>query len=290
MISAAGEEMKPSQRQSGLSLTEMLVVVTAVSVLATLSMPAIRTFFDSMATVGSTKAMISSALSTARAIAAKEQRYAGVRFQTSDPCDPLNAPQYMIFIIHEEPGNMGNMTMGFRAVEGAEPIKLSDNIVMTDLRVRTNHVPGSADLTGDELIFDTYNGTYRAAYQNCFADPVYLADMMSFSIVFSPGGKMVIHEVRTRNRDGDFKPANPDDSHDDIFNSPVNIDNGVGMFVQDDYSELGFGAENSRKQFYICDLEILKEITDMGGRYDYFYDLEDVYINPYTGRLVSSDK
>ncbi len=281
--------MKNRRRQSGLSLTEMLVVVSAVALLATLSMPAINTFFDSMATVGSSKAMISSALSSARAIAAKEQTYAGVRFQTSDPCDPLNAPQYMIFIIHDYDNT--KLVNGFRAVEGVEPVKLANNFVMTDLRVRKNHNLGSAGVEpDDELIFDTYDG----GYQGCFADPNYLADMMSFSIVFSPGGKMVIHEVRTRNRDGDFKPANLDDSHDDIFNSLVNItDNGVGMFIQDDYSEFGFGAENSRKQFCICDLEILKEITDMGSRYDYFWDLyqdETIYINPYTGTIVSSDR
>ena len=73
--------MKAKVKQSGVTLTEMVVVIAAVALLTSLSLPATRTFFDSLGSAGSTQAVVSAAMSSARAIAAREQRYAGLRFQ-----------------------------------------------------------------------------------------------------------------------------------------------------------------------------------------------------------------
>ena len=81
----------------GLTLTETTIVIAIVALLAVLGLPAARVMFNSMVqSPAGTKAMIGAALSSARAIAAKERRYAGVRFQ-----EDYNGDQYMIFIIND---------------------------------------------------------------------------------------------------------------------------------------------------------------------------------------------
>ena len=104
---------------------EMTVVIAAIALLAVFGLPAARTLFDSLASTGGTKAMVSAALSSARAIAAKEQHYAGIRFQKAFHGDgPLHASQYMVFIIHDPDIS----ATAFRAVPGFEPIKLPDSV------------------------------------------------------------------------------------------------------------------------------------------------------------------
>lgn len=270
--------MRARHKQSGLSLIEMVVVVAAVAMLASLSTPAMKALFDSMATKGGAKAMISAGLATARAIAAKEQRYAGVRFQTDNPDDPLgaSASQYMIFIIHDYDAT--GLVNGFRAVEGIEPVKLPDNIGVTDLKI---------------------DGTVRIAANVDIDERRELSDTTTFSIVFSPSGKLVIHDVMVRNRHGKFQPDNNNatkTSLDDVFNSPENMDNyNIGMFVQDDYANLGLGEESSRNMFIIYDRELFKQAYDAGKAYsDYLYPMElrdeFIYINPYTGTIVSAGR
>ncbi len=281
--------MRARHKQSGLSLIEMVVVVAMVAMLASLSTPAVKALFDSMATKGGAKAMISAGLATARAIAAKEQRYAGVRFQTDNPDDPLGASvsQYMVFIINEEPRKMGGLANGFRAVEGIEPVKLPDNIGVTDLRYRLNLVDPAIALS-DRIDVDSE-----------IDDDHELRDTTSFSIIFSPSGKLVIHDVRVRNRHGKFQPDNNNatkTSLDDVFNSPENMDNyNIGMFVQDDYANLGLGEEPSRNMFIIYDRELFKQAYDAGKAYsDYLYPMElrdeFIYINPYMGTIVSAGR
>jgi len=268
--------MKAKSRQSGITLTEMTVVIAVVALLVSLGLPAARMLFNSFESQSGARAMISAAMASARAIAAREQRYAGIRFQKAyDPTGPLRAPQYMIFIVHDF-DNTG-LVSGFRAVEGLEPIKLPDSVGVMDLMVRIDRrpIPDGAENPIDRLI-----GV------DDFDDPVYIADTASFSIVFSPSGKMVIHNVRVRNRDGDYRPLNLNDSMDDIFNSPENITNyNTGMFVQDDYAEFGLGEESSRSRFVIYDRTLFDKMNKVEG-FDYLYGLEVIYINPYTGTMI----
>ena len=264
--------MKTRYKQSGRTLAEMTVVIAAIVLLGSFGLPAVRALLDSFESGAGTKSLISAALASARAIAAKEQRYAGIRFQkaynSDDPLNPLGgvleAAQYMVFIVHEEPMKMGNIRTGFKAVESLQPIKLPDSAGVMDL-----------SLIGADVDID---------------EPFELSNATAFSIIFSPSGKQVIHDVRVRNRDGDYQPLNLNDSMDDIFNSPENIATfDTGMFVQDDYLSLGLVQEPSRRGFIIYDRREFKRAYDRGQAYSgYLVKLvpEMIYINPYTGIMI----
>lgn len=270
--------MKAKSRQPGLTLTEMVVVIATIALLVGLGVPAGRAFLNSFETESGTRSMISAALASARAVAAKEQRYAGIRFQKAyDPAGPLEATQYMVFIVHEEPRKMGNLTIGFKAVKGLKPIKLPDSVGVMDsglIEEKVSLIP-SWELSDD---------------------PAELTDLTAFSIIFSPSGKMVIHDVRVRNRNGIYQPDNDNPSKvsmDDIFNSPKNITNySTGMFVQDDYVSLSLWKEASRRSLIIYEKEKFRRAYEKGQAYsDYLVKLipEAIYINPYTGTIISAD-
>jgi len=265
------------------------MAITLAAVLTVLSLPAARSFFGSLATSGNTRGLISSALASARAIAAKEQRYAGIRFQQD-----LKGNQYIIFIIQDP-------ALGayfFRAVKGIEPIKLPDNIGVTDLSVRKDHRtdPQGAESTDYEQIQAGYLDDSNPANIDSDGRNIYITDTTTFSIVFAPSGKLVIHEVRVRNREGDYRPDNSLNdpvyfSMDDIFNSPENIANfNLGMFYQDDYAHLGLGKEFSRSSFVIYNKTDFNGTNNAQQRYDYLMklNLKPVFINPYTGTIINS--
>jgi hypothetical protein len=268
--------MKTRFKQSGRTLAEMAVVIAAIVLLGSFGLPAVRTFLGSFESGTGARPIISAALASARAVAAKEQQYAGIRFQkVYEPTDPLKASQYMIFIVHDF-DNTG-LAPGFRAVEGMKPIKLPDSLGVMDFMVRIDRRPDR---------FGAENPADRPIVVDDFDDPVSLSDMASFSVVFSPTGKMVIHHVRVRNREGDYRPLNLNDSMDDIFNSPENITNfNTGMFIQDDYAELGFGVESSRNRFVIYDRNLFEKMN-RAERFGYMNGLEVIYINPYTGTMI----
>jgi len=274
--------MRLRLKQSGLTLTEMTVVVASMVLLAVIGLPAIRAFVHSFETGGSTKSMISGALASARAIAAKEHHYAGIRFQQD-----TGGHQYVIFIIQDP----DMMAWGFRAVPGLKPIKLPDSVGVIDLMVRTDHRPNrfGAENTDDRpLEADDLDDTDAGNLVD--GRNIYITDTTSFSIVFSSSGKLVMHDVRVRNRDGIYQPNNGVSgkiSMDDIFNSEYNIKNyGVGLFVQDDYAELGLGAESSRNSFTIYDKNQFNKLN-ASGRFSYLNSLKPIYINPYTGTIIS---
>jgi type II secretory pathway pseudopilin PulG len=268
----------------GLTLTEMTVVVASIVLLAAIGVPAIRAFFRSFETEAGTKNMIIAVFASARAMAAAKQQYVGIRFQKAynlnapDPLDPLTAPQYMIFIVHDpasEPNGTG-LANGFRAVEGLKPIKLPDSVGVMDLRLRTNPDPKYAD----DVPIDK---------DTQIDQPSELRDTTTFSIVFSPSGKLVTHEVRIRNKNGRVN----DSSNDDVFNTAFNVETKkIAMFHQDDYPAMGLGQEYSRNSFIIYDT---KEFTQACKKNPpqaysgYLYRLvpQAIYINPYTGTIIS---
>lgn len=274
------DKMNARNRQSGLTLMEQTVVVGCIAVLVVLGLPAVRTFIKSFESEGSTRAMISAALASGRAIAAKEQHYAGIRFQHKYQEDGKGS-QYIIFIVHDF--DKTGLEPGFRAVEGIEPIRLPDSVGVIDLRIRTNH--GTTHQAAEDDDDKSING-------DSDIDDLYeLTDTTTFSIIFSPSGKLMIHPVRVRNRDGKYQPSNPLESQDDIFNSPENIkDHNIGMFIQDDYADRGLGAEPSRNSFIIYDRNIFEKLDESRRWSDYLEHLDvtgnRVYINPYTGTMI----
>jgi Tfp pilus assembly protein PilE len=267
--------MKAKRRQPGLTLIEMTMVVMTVAVLIGLGIPALRAFMHSFHSQGTAASMIGSALASARTIAAKNQRYAGIRFQKAyHPEGPLEADQYIIFVTQDP----DMMAYGFRAVPGVKPMKLPATIGVMDLRYRTDPSPryaGDAPIASDMEIDEARE----------------LRDTTAFSVIFSPSGKLVIHDVRVRNKDGVYQPANLSESADDVFNSLENIaNNGTGMFVQDDYANLGLGKEASRNCFIIYERQKFRRAFKKSTAWsDYLNTLapKALYVNAYTGALLS---
>jgi len=227
-------------------------------VLAVMTVPATKALMKSFETSAGVRTLIGAALCNGRAIAAKEQRYAGVRFQRD-----LKGNQYMTFIIHDP--TLKPLANGFRAIEGKKPIKLPANIGVMDLHIRRN--------LGDPT--DPADQGIAADVDINAAEEV--MDTTTFSIVFSPTGKLVVHDIRVHDRT----------SLDDVFNAVAYVDSGDAMFYQDDYPNMGLGEEPSRKWFVIYDKKAFDAVS-AGSRWsDYLMHLDKVYVNPRTGEVIN---
>jgi len=238
--------MKVKFKQSGLSLTETTLVIDIIALIVTLSIPNIRTFFDSMgSSSGSTRAVIGTALASARAIAVSEQRYAGIRFQQDS-----TGSQYMIFIIHNP--TLKDYTKytvpesGFCAVEGVKPVKLPETV-------------GVMVLINDPTEI---------------SDADAILDKTTFSIVFSSSGKLVTHKVAVLRR-----------TNDPIFNE-VSAEQ---MFKDDYYDVPPFRQELSCREFRVYDKGVFNQLVGIEERFDYLMSLGVIYINPYTGTIISTE-
>jgi type II secretory pathway pseudopilin PulG len=276
--------MKTRTKQFGFTLTEMVLVVATIALLLGLGLPAIRALLGSFESDTGTKGVINAALSNARAIAAREQRYAGIRFQQD-----ADGNQYIIFIVHDF--EKTGLSPGFRAVANTKPIKLPENSGVIDLMVRSNYGTSSAAAASllDEPLSPTHLDDTNPGNLGPDGQNNYIRDTSCFSIIFSPSGKLVTRSVRVRNKEGIYQPDNGVSgkmSTDDVFNSPINITTyGVGKFVQDDYAELGLGAESSRNSIVIYNKNHFVKLNAQ-DRFDYLHSLTIIYINPYTGTMI----
>jgi len=274
-----------AHRTVGLTLIEMALVVATIALMVGFATPAVRSLVRSFQSEGGVVSMVNAALSSARTMAVSRQRYVGVRIQkactSTDSANPLkglmDAPQYMIFIVHEEMKNNGDLSAGFRAMDGLDPIKLPAMIGLMDLSGIEN------DRGLDEL--------------------PELSNATTFSIVFSPSGRVVVRGVRVRNKDGVNRPLTglipPDPSSDDTFNVADTICRlGRGRFIQDDYpigdsvQALGLGEEPSRVSFVVYEAPPLRASYERKTAWtDYLSDLagKAYYVSPHTGDLIASD-
>jgi hypothetical protein len=263
--------MRAESRQSGVTLAELTVVMAAVVVLAALSLPAVRAVMRSFESGSSTRAMISAALASARAIAAKEQSYVGVRFQKAynpDEPDPLKAPQYMIFIMHDPniPPSVA-MNLGCGAVKGVKPMKLPDSVGVMDLVIGSAGNDPIYEIGADEDIDEAWE----------------VVDTSTFTILFSPAGKLVPHTHKAQSQD----------ATDDVFNTIDSITSlGVGMFVEDQDEPAQPIDELSRNHFVIYDRREFEQAYKRGegeGYSGYLMRLSPIYVNPYMGTLISTE-
>ena len=292
--------MRRYARHLGFTFSELLVVVAAMMLLTLLAVPAAKKILASFESGRGVRQVIAAALSNARAIAAKEQRYAGVRFQQD-----LNGDQYMIFIIHDpaDPPTAAQLALdpyatgtglanGFRAVEGKKPMKLPSTIGVMDLKLVNRATVTEVDVNNNNQLDDQPPGEWK----------YFLSECTTFSIVFSPSGRLVLHDVRIRNRHGipDTQAQVNVSSSDDIFNKQTAVFAGSAMFMQDDYFAApwspyptynpGYGEEMSRNCFVIYDKKRLEALPPTRRWTDYFQQLarlEKVYVNPHTGELVN---
>ena len=235
--------MKARYRQSGLSLMEMAVIIATIALLVGIGLPAVRALIKSFETEGGAKGVISAALSSSRTIAVKNQKYAGIRFQNRNQANGKGA-QYMTFIIQDPNlyGPVYKAAYGFRAIQGIKPVKLPETVGVIGYIERVDEI----DTAGE------------------------LEDKITFSVVFSPAGKLVIHDVQVL-RQG---------SNDSVFN-----ESGSGAMFTDDYYT---GTELSQNRFIIYDKNHFDGL-DAAGKFDYLDSLEIIYINSYTGAMIPKD-
>jgi prepilin-type N-terminal cleavage/methylation domain-containing protein len=262
--------MNRKRKNSGFSLSELMVVVAIMSILAGIAVPVIKTMLDSFELSSGIKSILNAAFSSARAMAMANQKYVGVRFQQDQ-----QGNHYMIFIEHDYEAT--NLASGFRAIKGRKPIKLPNSVGIMDLKT---------GLSGNFSTYQKPDSMFK------------LVDAMTFSVVFSPAGKLVSREVQTRNYDGEpDSSANTDGSNDDVFNKRDVVAAGNSMFCQDDYyshtgdvyepaTDLWYGPESSSKKFIIFDRKEYNKYAVDECWDNYLKDLPAVYINGYSGQII----
>ena len=263
--------MRSKQRQSGMTLTELLVVVAIMAVLLGISVPTAQHLKESFESSTSVRHLINAALGNARAMAVRGEKgtddgYAGIRFQQD-----TDGNSYMIFIICDsDPSPDGtDLANGFRTTVGRKPMKLPE-----DVGILANIFPaGYTDAQNDALL----------------DMPVELTDASTFSIVFAKAGKLTIHLVRTRNKDG-YSDGRPEVSNDTIFNKKDVVDELylplTSMFYQDDYPALGLDQENSVQSIIVYSKKELQAVPADKRWSDYLKNINADYISPYTGELI----
>jgi len=284
-------------QRTGFTLPEMLVTIVIVTIVAAIAIPTLYSIREGFTSSGA-DTLISAALASAKAIAAKEQKYAGIHFQcVPDPEDPTKpGDQYMIFII-QDPSLQNIGVNGFRAAKGIEPVKLPINQAVTDLIVKDDYTD---DPTIDKNVTDNAS----------INDAAELWDATTFSIVFSPSGRLVTHTVKVWNKDG--APYNDNTSTDIIFNTKTNVEGAIagtvpgpgdpetyeGMFYEDVDTPAatrpvpGIGQESSRKSFVIFDRRAFEKVPASNRWSDFFKEIkkhEELYINPYTGTIIENE-
>ena len=288
------------KQQRGLTLIEITVVLAIIAILTAVVIPAIRALSGSFGSAGAARTMVEAALSSARTIAMREQRYAGVRFQKAyHPDGPLHASQYMILIIHDPDGmkpdpNDDDFATGFRAVEGVKPIKLPDMVGIMDLCVVTERLRSNPSRSKHVRIDEL------DSKQDEFIDESFeLSDITTFSIVFSSSGNVVVYGLRVGNRNGirEIVAHAGKTSDDAVFNKRQEVESTqhAAMFLQDDYfgeidqPELGFGPENSRTYLVIYNRELFRQAFVQGRAWtDYLTDVKRLYVGRNTATLFEA--
>ena len=120
--------MPNNKRQSGMTLTELLVVIAVMAILLGVSVPTAKHLMNGFESSTGVRYLINAALSNARAIAVRNQAYAGVRFQQAS-----DGFTYMVFIIYDYDAT-GDAD-GFRAVTGRKPMKLPEGVSVSKCSV-----------------------------------------------------------------------------------------------------------------------------------------------------------
>ena len=260
--------------KTGFTLTEILVVVVIMSLLIGIALPTAKEIMNSLNSSAGVKNVIGAALANTRAMAMSRGKYVGLRFQ-----EDLKGNHYIIFIVHDTdvgPGIPGGL--GCRAITGRKPIRLPVNVGLMDLRVK-DYTDANPFTTEEPVEVPNDNDASDLRID----DAKELLDTNTFSMLFSPSGKLVQHVL---------KVAHSDSVGGDIFNTQLNVGNGIGMFFEDEnYNHLpGLQVEQSRISFFIYDKKKFERIDSLHRWTDYLQYLAEVYVNPYTGEIVHRER
>jgi type II secretory pathway pseudopilin PulG len=260
-----------------MTLIEITVVVAIIATLVGFGAPAVRALLNSFQSESATRAMVQSALESARTLARANQRPIGVRFQKAYdrelPGDQQQTAQYMVFVEHTPlPTDIG-YAREFHARVGHKPIPLPSQYYVTDLMVTPD--------TGDA-------GTSIASDAD-----VNEADMTTFTILFSPSGQVVIDTVRVRGVGGKAG-GEQRASSDRVFNTPAEIETlelSPPVFLMDD-NRPGRYEEFSRDRLYILERGRLEKALALDSAWEgYLRDAvapRPIYVSPFSGQLIET--
>ncbi|MBN2512821.1 MAG: hypothetical protein JXB18_07780 [Sedimentisphaerales bacterium] len=244
------------------------MTISIIAILLAVSIPAAKELSRSLEQSVGAGSMIDAALANARAIAIREQKYAGVRFQRD-----AQGNSYLIFIIHD-PAATG-FANGFRAVENKKPMPLPEAVGVISCRVQKYY---NDDKTTDvDLYVEGKNNPATA--DSLLNSDVRMNDASTFSIVFNASGKFVYHEVRARSSG----------TYDKIFNTALEAAAGRAVFLQDESETMaqnGFQEETSVGSFIVYDRKELLKTAATNRWSGLFSKLMIDSINAYTGELI----
>ena len=281
--------MRTKLNKKGFTLTELMIVIAIMTILAGVMIPGAKALISSFENTDMTGQVVGTALLNARALAMKKNASVGIRFQQDSSGD-----HYMILITKDKDTEGWSVANGFRAVQGRKPMKLPETLGVMDLKYSNrvyNSPSGSANL-GATIVYDidVVRDT-GIAYDN------QLNDTTTFSIVFSSTGKLETRQVWVRNRAGLVGGST---TEGDVFNIIDNVKAGTGKFIQDDHDgsptsvdpleKEGYGFEDSRNSFVIYNKDRLKSVPAASRWTDYLQHLQKVYVNPYSGQIITTIK
>ena len=100
--------------------------MAVMAILMSIAVPTAKKLMQGFESSTGVRQLINAALSNARAIAVREQTYAGVRFEQKDSIT------YMVLVLHDpDPSPNGTgYAYGFRVVEGRRPMKLPEDVMV----------------------------------------------------------------------------------------------------------------------------------------------------------------